>query len=207
MKKMKKTKKERMKVLSLSVVMLLLLSIVAAPVMAYEPTEPYDDSSTTISDCADCKDSYVAVGHEDIAKSRDAGEALGIVMDSEELHEISLNLTKQGYLVMIDKPIVIVNTSTNTARVIFEAIPIHDNISDASKAAMFVVDLEEGKVIEAYSVDWCAVACGVAAGACGVGCSAVCCYVVPPLCEICITICILACEQGYEACYDWCTGQ
>ena len=206
MKKMKKTRKERMKVLSLSVVMLLLLSISAVPVIAYEPTKPYD-SSTTISDCVDCKDSYVAVGHEDIAKNKEAGEALCIVMDSEELHEISLNLTKQGYLVMIDKPIVIVNTSTNTARVIFEAIPIHDNISDASKAAMFVVDLEEGKVIEAYSVDWCAVACGVAAGACGVGCSAVCCYVVPPLCEICITICILACEQGYEACYDWCTGQ
>ena len=206
MKKMKKTKKERMKVLSLSVVMLLLLSIVAAPVMAYEPTKPYD-SSTTISDCADCKDSYVAVGHEDIAKSRDAGEALGIVMDSEELHEISLNLTKQGYLVMSDKPIVIVNTSTNTARVFFEAIPIHDNLSDASKAAMFVVDLEEGKVIEAYWIDWCAVACAVAAAACGIGCSAACCYAVPPLCEICITICTLACEQGYEACYDWCTGQ
>jgi len=194
-----------MKVLSLSVVMLLLLSILAAPVMAYEPTKPYD-SSTTISDCVDCKDSSVAVGHEDIAKNREAGEALGIVMDSEELHEISLNLTKQGYLVMIDKPIVIVNTSMNTARVIFKAIPIHDNISDASKAAVFVVDLEEGRVIEAYSVNWCAVACGVAAGACGVGCSAVCCYVAPPLCEICITICLLACEEGYEACYDWCSG-
>lgn len=192
------------KVKSILIAMLMVMAAVA-PTVAYTPPTmpamacPCEETETN------CESSYVAVGPEDIAKNKEAQEALRIVMASKELHEIFLNLTTQGYLVMIDKPIVVVNTSSNVAAVIFDAEPIHNQ--EEKKAALFVVDLERGKVIEAYGIDWCYVACRAASLACGVGCLAACCYVAPPLCPVCSGLCALACSGGFIACYDWCTGQ
>jgi len=176
------------KVISILIAMLLVMAAVA-PTMAYTPPTMPAMACPCEETGNNCDSSYVAVGPEDIAKNKEAQEALRIVMASNELHEISLNLTTQGYIVMINEPIVVVNTSSNVAAVIFDAVPI-DN-QEERKAALFVVDLERG----------------AAAMACGVGCLGVCCFAAPPLCPVCAWLCALACSGGFIACYDWCTGQ
>jgi hypothetical protein len=192
------------KVISIWIAMLLVMAAVA-PAMAYTPPTMPAMACPCEETGNNCDSSYVAVGPEDIAKNKEAQEALRIVMASKELREISLNLTTQGYIVMINEPIVVVNTSSNVAAVIFDAVPI-DN-QEERKAALFVVDLESGEVIEAYGTNWCYVACRAAAMACGGGCLGVCCLAAPPLCPVCAWLCALACSGGFIACYDWCTSQ